>query len=219
VSAHPVVLVTGADLAPQAVDMLRDYTIVYAGKTPDEQQLIDLCREHQPVAFIVRYGRITPAVIEASAQLRVISKHGTGIDTIDAAAAAARGIAVKAALGANAAAKNVLQSRVTFYPRAILEPARHTRQAKPGAHARHVVGGCLPDREHRRSDWPGAAPAGASLGRLGHRAHPPLWHACRRAGRHLRGCCRPRRGSARWLACAAGAIAGIAAARAGGRFN
>ena len=103
-SAAQVVLVTGADLAPQAVEMLRDYTIVYAGKTPDEQQLIALCHEHQPVAIIVRYGRITPAVIAASTQLRVISKHGTGIDTIDAAAAAARGIAVKAALGANAAA-------------------------------------------------------------------------------------------------------------------
>ncbi len=101
---QPVVLVTGADLAPQAVAMLAGHTMVYAGKTPDEQQLISLCREHQPDAIIVRYGRITAAVIEACTQLRVISKHGTGIDTIDVAAASARGIAVKAALGANAAA-------------------------------------------------------------------------------------------------------------------
>ncbi len=103
-SAQEVVLVTGADLAPPAVAMLRDYTMVYAGKTPDEQQLIALSREHQPVAIIVRYGRITPAIIAASDRLRVISKHGTGIDTIDAGAAVARGIAVKAAVGANAAA-------------------------------------------------------------------------------------------------------------------
>jgi D-3-phosphoglycerate dehydrogenase len=56
------------------------------------------------VAIIVRYGRITARVIEASARLRVISKHGTGIDTIDSEAARQRGIAVKAAAGANAAA-------------------------------------------------------------------------------------------------------------------
>jgi D-3-phosphoglycerate dehydrogenase len=52
----------------------------------------------------VRYGRITPKVIAASPRLRVISKHGSGIDTIDTAAAAERGIAVVAAVGANAAA-------------------------------------------------------------------------------------------------------------------
>jgi D-3-phosphoglycerate dehydrogenase len=42
--------------------------------------------------------------MEASARLRVVSKHGTGIDTIDSAAAGRRGIAVKAATGANAPA-------------------------------------------------------------------------------------------------------------------
>jgi D-3-phosphoglycerate dehydrogenase len=99
-----VVLVTGADLAEQAVELLSSFDIVYAGKTPDEDALVALCRQHQPAAIIVRYGRITERVIEASARLRVISKHGTGIDTIDSAAAAQRGIAVKAAVGANAAA-------------------------------------------------------------------------------------------------------------------
>ncbi|WP_395402701.1 hydroxyacid dehydrogenase [Pseudoduganella sp. UC29_106] len=99
-----VILVTGADLAEQAVGLLSDFDLVYAGKTPDEETLVSLTREHQPVAIIVRYGRITERVIEASSNLRVISKHGTGIDTIDSVTAARRGIAVKAALGANAAA-------------------------------------------------------------------------------------------------------------------
>jgi D-3-phosphoglycerate dehydrogenase len=104
VSARDVVLVTGADLAPQAVEQLASFELVYAGKTPDEETLVALAREHQPVAIIVRYGRITERVMQASAGLRVVSKHGTGIDTIDSAAAARRGIAVKAATGANAPA-------------------------------------------------------------------------------------------------------------------
>jgi D-3-phosphoglycerate dehydrogenase len=99
-----VVLVTGADLADKAVELLSAYELVYAGKTPTEHELVALCRQHQPVAIIVRYGRITERVIEACARLRVISKHGSGTDTIDKDAAASRGIAVKAAVGANAAA-------------------------------------------------------------------------------------------------------------------
>jgi len=101
---RPVVLVTGADLAEQAVALLSSFDIVYAGKTPSEDDLVALSRQYQPVAIIARYGRISERVMEASANLRVVSKHGTGIDTIDSEAAKRRGIAVKAATGANAPA-------------------------------------------------------------------------------------------------------------------
>lgn len=99
-----VVLVTGADLAPRAQAMLSAFDLVYAGRTPSEDDLLRLCAQHDPAAIVVRYGRITARVIEACRSLRVISKHGSGIDTIDVPAAASRGIAVKAATGANAAA-------------------------------------------------------------------------------------------------------------------
>jgi len=101
---RPVVLVTGADLAEQAVALLSSFDIVYAGKTPSEDDLVALSRQYQPVAIIARYGRISERVMEASANLRVVSKHGTGIDTIDSEAAKRLGIAVKAATGANAPA-------------------------------------------------------------------------------------------------------------------
>ena len=103
-SSKPVFLVTGADLAPQAVDLLRDYEIVYAGKTPTEDDIVALCQRHDPVAIIVRYSKVGAAAMDAAPSLKVISKHGSGTDTIDKAAAKERGIEVVAAVGANAAA-------------------------------------------------------------------------------------------------------------------
>jgi len=98
------ILVTGADLAPQALALLEGHEVVYAGKTPTEDDLVALCRMHDPVAIIVRYGKVGSAVMDAAPSLKVISKHGSGTDTIDKAAASARGIEVVAAVGANAAA-------------------------------------------------------------------------------------------------------------------
>jgi len=98
------ILVTGADLAPQALALLEGHEVVYAGKTPTEDGLIALCKTHDPVAIIVRYGKVGPAMMDAAPSLRVISKHGSGTDTIDKVAARARGIEVVAAAGANAAA-------------------------------------------------------------------------------------------------------------------
>ena len=98
------VLVTGADLAPQAVALLAGHELVFAGRTPTEDDLVALCRTHDPVAIIVRYGKVGAAVMDAAPSLKVISKHGSGTDTIDKVAARARGIEVVAAAGANAAA-------------------------------------------------------------------------------------------------------------------
>jgi D-3-phosphoglycerate dehydrogenase / 2-oxoglutarate reductase len=104
VSSPRALIVTGADLAPQALELLKDFQVVYAGKTPQEADLVALCRQHDPVAIIVRYGKVGAAVMDAAPSLRVISKHGSGTDTIDQEAARARGIEVRAAVGANAAA-------------------------------------------------------------------------------------------------------------------
>jgi len=102
--AKPVVLVTAADLAPEAMALLGDYQVVFAGKTPTEEDIAALCKRHDPVAIIVRYGKVGAMAMDAAPALRVISKHGSGTDTIDKVAAKARNIEVRAATGANAAA-------------------------------------------------------------------------------------------------------------------
>jgi len=103
-TGKPSILVTGSDLAPAALALLRDHAVVFAGKAPTEADVVALCRAHDPVAIIVRYSRVGAAAMDAAPSLKVISKHGSGTDTIDTQAAVARGVRVVAAAGANAAA-------------------------------------------------------------------------------------------------------------------
>lgn len=99
---RPVVLVTGADLAKEAMALLGGYELVFLGRTPSEDDVFEACTRHQPVAIIVRYSSISRRAMAASRNLRVVSKHGAGTDTIDKQAAADLGIEVRAATGANA---------------------------------------------------------------------------------------------------------------------
>lgn len=102
--SRPVVLVTGADLAKEAAEVLNEFEIIYAGKTPQPENVLALCQLHNPIAIILRYGGISAEMMDAAPNLRVISKHGSGTDSIDILGAKERGIEVKAAIGANAAA-------------------------------------------------------------------------------------------------------------------
>ncbi|MFV0662789.1 hydroxyacid dehydrogenase [Denitromonas sp.] len=103
-TTKPTILVTGADLAQAALELLDAYEVVFAGRTPSEDDVVALCKQHDPVAIIVRYSKVGAAAMDAAPSLKVISKHGSGTDTIDKEAAAARGIEVVAAVGSNAAA-------------------------------------------------------------------------------------------------------------------
>lgn len=98
------ILVTGPDLDPTAVRIAADsgYSLSYTPPYASAEQLQGALRNSAAVAIVSRMGRLDAAAIHAAPGLRVISKHGAGVDNIDLAAAAERGIPVLAATGANA---------------------------------------------------------------------------------------------------------------------
>ena len=96
------IVITADAIAPSAVALLEGYELVYTGKTPAPEDIVALCKHHNPVAMVVRYGKVGAAAMDAAPALRVISKHGSGTENIDKAAAKERGIEVVAAVGGNA---------------------------------------------------------------------------------------------------------------------
>ncbi|MBI0535227.1 hypothetical protein D9599_06545 [Roseomonas sp. KE2513] len=103
-AARPNVLVSAAWLAAEAVAMLEEggYAVRCTSGYPGEEELLTAIREHRPVAILHRQGIINGTAMDAAAPaLRVVARHGAGIDGIDIPAARARGLTVTRAAGAN----------------------------------------------------------------------------------------------------------------------
>jgi D-3-phosphoglycerate dehydrogenase len=98
------VIVTGAELVEEARDLLASHQVetIYAPAYSTSDDLARLAREKEVDAILVRQGQINRSVIDASPRLRVVAKHGSGVDNIDLSAATARGVPVLRALAANA---------------------------------------------------------------------------------------------------------------------
>lgn len=113
------ILITGPELHPAATDILqsRGYVAIYVPPYTEPKDLIALVSEHDPSGILVRMGQITEDVINACPSLKVLSKHGVGVDNIDLNAAAKRGIPVLNAVGANA--KSVAEHGITLMLMAI----------------------------------------------------------------------------------------------------
>jgi len=101
------ILVTPRSLTKQghpALVKLREagYQIVFStpGELPGEEKLLGLVPGC--VGYLAGVEKITERVLGAADALRVISRNGTGIENIDVAAAAKRGIYICRAEGANA---------------------------------------------------------------------------------------------------------------------
>ncbi|WP_311043593.1 hydroxyacid dehydrogenase [Rhizobium lentis] len=97
------ILVTGPAINEQAVRLIADkgYQVSYVPPYTSEDDLVRIVTELDPVGVVVRMGRFGEAAIEAAPSLRVLSKHGVGVDNIDVDAASRREIPVIVATGAN----------------------------------------------------------------------------------------------------------------------
>lgn len=103
-SAIPV-LVTGKTLCDPAQQLLRDAGCVldFMGHPVTEAEMLEAFAAKPYVASILRGpAPYTPRVLDAAKALRIISKHGAGVDSVDIDHATSRGIAVMVAGGANA---------------------------------------------------------------------------------------------------------------------
>lgn len=82
---HPGVAEEEAELAPVGARLL-------VAQCRTEQDVLATCREAE--GLIVQYAPITAAVLAGLPRLRVVARYGVGVDTLDVAAATARGVVV-----------------------------------------------------------------------------------------------------------------------------
>lgn len=140
------ILVTGPDLHHDAVGLAAasGYVLHYAPPYATHDQLLGALRDTGAVAIIARMGLLDATAMDAAPGLRVISKHGAGVDNIDLKAAAARGIPVLAATGANAisVAEHAIALLLGVVKRLVPLDAglRAGRWEKPGYAGREVAG-------------------------------------------------------------------------------
>jgi len=96
------VVVTSDRLSPEAVTLLAEKCrIEFTGSYANPADIAALAAETQADGLIVRTGKISREVIQASPRLRVIAKHGIGVDNVDVPAATALKIPVLISASAN----------------------------------------------------------------------------------------------------------------------
>jgi D-3-phosphoglycerate dehydrogenase len=125
---RPIVVLTDASIRPEAAELLRptcDVRVLEAYSS--EEVMARACADAQGI--LARLGTVTGRVIDAARRLRIVARHGVGVDAVDLPAATARGIIVTTTGSLNAAAV----SEYTFG--LILALLRHVLRADAGMRA------------------------------------------------------------------------------------
>jgi len=103
--SKPAVLVTYATVSEQGQKLLRDagFDVAFMQGKVDERALqSEFSRRRIPAVLLRGPAPFTPAVFAAAKDLKIIAKHGAGIDSVDLEGATAHGVAVMVTNGANA---------------------------------------------------------------------------------------------------------------------
>ena len=143
------ILVTGPDLDPAAARVVADhgYQTVHTPAYADSAVISEFLVQTGAQGIVSRMGRLDAAVMDAAPQLKVISKHGVGVDNIDIQAAADRGIPVLVATGANAVsvAEHAIALMLATVKRVLPLDAglRAGRWEKPGFAGREIAGSTM----------------------------------------------------------------------------
>ena len=143
------ILVTGPELDPAAAKLVQEhgYRTVHTPPYADSAVIAEYLTETRAVGIVSRMGRIDAPVMDVAPQLKVISKHGVGVDNIDIAAAAERGIPVLVATGANAVsvAEHAIALLLAGVKRVLPLDAglRAGKWEKPGFAGREIAGETL----------------------------------------------------------------------------
>lgn len=100
------ILVTHDKIAQSAIDLLHanDIDVYFSPPYTPSDQVAKRCADLNIDAIMVRQGQINAEVIQASPSLKVIVKHGVGVDNVDIAAATAINVPVLRSMGSNALA-------------------------------------------------------------------------------------------------------------------
>ena len=172
VPARPLVVIAGK-INPAGVAQLESEARVVITPDQEPKTVIELAREAEAILF--RAGpRCDDAILGACPHVRVVGRHGVGLDTVDLEAATRHGVAVVHAPGSNsqAVAEHALMLMLACVKRTV-EIDRLTR--KGDWRARHEVGNTELGREDpRHRGRRQHRPAGRSIRRRDRDARPRL---------------------------------------------
>jgi len=134
VLSKPVILVTAATVSELAQGLLREggMEVEFMPGEIDEAALIHALSVGRVVAVLLRGSPpLTARVFEAARGLKIVAKHGAGVDSVDIAAATRHGIAVMVTGGANADA--VAEHALAMMLALVRELPRFDREIRQGA--------------------------------------------------------------------------------------